>query len=220
MPVQVIDKGQGNTVDLHPWFQQYGNLKIIFSGSNNTVRIPEQPRSCLNMVVELGNGCSVGAGAACMLSNAYIFALGDGHVDIGERSTFTSSARFYLHEPARITLGKDCMIASGTEFLASDMHTIYDLNTGRRTNPAADIEIADHVWIAGHCFILKGVKIGTGSVIGLRSTVATDIPAHCLAVGSPARVIRSAVGWDRKLWPAGETAAARGQREHAPGAAE
>lgn len=36
--------------------------------------------------------------------------------------------------------------------------------------------------------ILGNVKIGTGAKIGAAAVVLTDIPAHCTAVGCPAKV--------------------------------
>jgi acetyltransferase-like isoleucine patch superfamily enzyme len=50
--------------------------------------------------------------------------------------------------------------------------------------------IEDNVWLAARVVVLKGVRIGRGSVVGVGSVVTRDIPAGCLAVGSPARVIR------------------------------
>ena len=56
---------------------------------------------------------------------------------------------------------------------------------------AHSIEIKDNVWIGGGCIILAGVTIGENSVIGAGSIVTHSIPANCVAVGSPCRVIRS-----------------------------
>ena len=59
--------------------------------------------------------------------------------------------------------------------------------------------IEDNVWIGEFCTILPGVTIGYGSIIGSHTTVTHDIPPRCIAVGSPARVIKQ---WDeeKKAW--------------------
>ncbi|MDE6476650.1 MAG: transferase [Mycoplasmoidaceae bacterium] len=41
-----------------------------------------------------------------------------------------------------------------------------------------------------NCTILPGVHIGDGAIIGLNSTVASDIPPYSIAVGNPAKVIK------------------------------
>jgi maltose O-acetyltransferase len=53
------------------------------------------------------------------------------------------------------------------------------------------IRIGDGVSIGGGAIILPGVTIGDGCVIGAGSVVRHDIPAGSLAVGNPARIIRS-----------------------------
>ncbi len=54
----------------------------------------------------------------------------------------------------------------------------------------APISIENNVWIGEKATILKGVSIGENSVIGAGSVVTKSIPANCVAVGSPAKVIR------------------------------
>ena len=55
---------------------------------------------------------------------------------------------------------------------------------------ALPIEIEDQVWIGGGSILLPGVRIGKGCVIGAGSVVTHSVPADCVAVGSPCRVIR------------------------------
>ena len=55
---------------------------------------------------------------------------------------------------------------------------------------ALPVRIEDNVWIGGGAIILPGVTIGRGSTIGAGSVVTRSIPAGCVAVGNPCRVIR------------------------------
>lgn len=50
--------------------------------------------------------------------------------------------------------------------------------------------IEDNVWIGEMVSVLPGVVIGRGSVIGGNSVVTRSIPAHSIAIGNPARVIK------------------------------
>ena len=54
-----------------------------------------------------------------------------------------------------------------------------------------DVGIENYVLIGSRAIILKGVTVGRGSVIGAGSVVTKSIPPYSVAVGNPARVIRS-----------------------------
>jgi maltose O-acetyltransferase len=56
---------------------------------------------------------------------------------------------------------------------------------------AKPIRIGDGVWIGGGAIVLPGITIGDGCVIGAGSVVTRDLPPLSLAVGNPARIIRS-----------------------------
>lgn len=51
--------------------------------------------------------------------------------------------------------------------------------------------IEDDVWVGGGTIILPGVTIGRGSTIGAGSVVTKSIPPYSVAVGSPARVVKT-----------------------------
>jgi maltose O-acetyltransferase len=53
----------------------------------------------------------------------------------------------------------------------------------------APVTIGRNVWIGGGSIILPGVTIGDESTIGAGSVVTKSIPAHCVAVGNPCRVL-------------------------------
>ena len=56
---------------------------------------------------------------------------------------------------------------------------------------ARSIRIGNDVWIGGGAVILPGVTIGDRSVVGAGSVVVHSVPADCVAVGNPARVVRT-----------------------------
>ncbi len=58
------------------------------------------------------------------------------------------------------------------------------------TNFSRPVKIGEKCWIGGRSTILPGVTIGDNVVIGTGSLVNKDIPDNCLAVGSPAKIIR------------------------------
>ena len=63
----------------------------------------------------------------------------------------------------------------------------------------APVTIGKSVWLPWRVFVMPGATIGDGSVIGGNSLVAGEIPPFSLAVGSPAKVVRSAPNFPRPL---------------------
>ena len=53
------------------------------------------------------------------------------------------------------------------------------------------ITIGNNCWIGQNVRIQKGVTIGDNSVIGACSVVTKSIPANCVAVGIPAKVVKT-----------------------------
>ena len=92
----------------------------------------------------------------------------------------------------RITIGNYVRIAPHVMMIAAN-HVFADTRKpisqqGLELKP---ITIEDDVWIAGRVNIMAGVTIGRGSVIGAGSVVTHDIPPYSIAIGVPARTIRS-----------------------------
>jgi maltose O-acetyltransferase len=56
---------------------------------------------------------------------------------------------------------------------------------------AEPITVADNVWLGGGVILCPGVSIGENTVVGAGAVVVKDLPANVVAVGNPARVVRS-----------------------------
>ena len=91
---------------------------------------------------------------------------------------------------APITFGNNVFIAPQCGFYAVNHPLEADLrNSGVETG--VPITVGDDVWIGGGVKVMPGVTIGSNVVIGGGSVVVKDIPSNSLAVGNPARVVKS-----------------------------
>lgn len=73
--------------------------------------------------------------------------------------------------------GDDCVIRNGV--------TVGLRNTGERGSPV----IGNRVDVGAGAKILGSIRIGDDVAIGANAVVLTDVPAHSIAVGIPARVL-------------------------------
>jgi len=59
-----------------------------------------------------------------------------------------------------------------------------------------DVHIGNDVWIGEQAYIMSGVTIGDGAVIGLRSVVTRDVSPYAVVAGAPATFRRYRVNLD------------------------
>jgi len=86
-----------------------------------------------------------------------------------------------------ISIGDNVILAPRVHILAHDASTKIFLNYTRVANTV----IGNNVFIGANSVVLPGVTIGNNVVIGAGSVVSTDIPDNSVAVGNPARVVKS-----------------------------
>lgn len=109
-------------------------------------------------------------------------------VHIGARSFVNVGAVFL--DVAAITIGDDVQIGPYSQFL-TPVHPIDPELRRAKWERAEPISIGDNAWLGGAVVVLPGVSIGENAVVGAGAVVTKDLPANVVAVGSPARVIRS-----------------------------
>jgi putative colanic acid biosynthesis acetyltransferase WcaF len=102
-------------------------------------------------------------------------------VKIGDYSWVGDDVVFYSVD--RIEVGCHCVI-SQKSYLCTGSHDLQDIAFQFLSAPIA---IGNGTWIATDCFIAPGVKIGSNSVIGARSSVFGNISEATVAWGSPCR---------------------------------
>ncbi|ROP78633.1 MULTISPECIES: sugar O-acetyltransferase [unclassified Frigoribacterium] len=94
---------------------------------------------------------------------------------------------------AAVTIGEDCQIGPNVQLL-TPTHPVEPGPRRDRLEAALPITIGDNVWLGGGVIVCPGVSIGDDSVIGAGAVVTRDVPAGVVAVGNPARVVRSVTG--------------------------
>ncbi len=170
-----------------------------------------------------GDGNTVRFEDDTIIEGLFIRIRGDGHLLTVGRGTYMRGTRIFFEDRAGciaigqdawlndssvssvegfpVEIGRGCLFAEETDIRTSDSHSLVEADSGRRINPPGAVRIGEHVWIGKGAAVLKGVRIGSGSIIGMRSLVTRDVPELCVAAGTPARVLRQGVTWDWEKLP-------------------
>jgi acetyltransferase-like isoleucine patch superfamily enzyme len=119
----------------------------------------------------------------------------------GEGSTSNGTVVILEGDERRTLIGDDCMFALNTRIYTSDLHAIVDMTAQTWINPPQDVLIHSHVWLGQDSLILKGVTIGSGSIVGAKSLVTKSIIPNGLVGGIPAKLLKSNVRWERTRQP-------------------
>jgi acetyltransferase-like isoleucine patch superfamily enzyme len=141
-------------------------------------------------------------------------ALGLDNMSFGRGSTVGDGYRFYAQtEDSRIVIydnvsinynvsinadfgtieiGSNSLIGPAV-IMRSSNHSFSDSSSliSSQGHDSGNITIGENVWIGANATILPNVSIGSNSIIGAGSVVTKNIPNDVIAVGVPAKVIKS-----------------------------
>lgn len=134
-----------------------------------------------------------------------------GRLRIGEGSRIAPNVS--LRNGERIRIGRECHIgercflwagdltgeihigdhvstAPGVFITASDYRFVAGVVFRNQPKRERDVVVGNGVWLGAGVVVTAGVTIGDGCVVGAGAIVTKDLPAGCIAVGVPARVVR------------------------------
>jgi acetyltransferase-like isoleucine patch superfamily enzyme len=136
----------------------------------------------------VARGADVRFGSSCVLDHGFTLE-SSGHLEVGDRTVFGHHCT--VAADRSVVIGAHCLIGELVSIRDHD-HAFgaYDgaiIDQGRVTAP---VRIGDDVWIGAKATVTRGVTIGSGAVVGAHAVVTHDLPAGCIAVGIPAKVIR------------------------------
>ncbi|EXJ78187.1 acetyltransferase [Capronia epimyces CBS 606.96] len=110
------------------------------------------------------------------------------NIRVGDR--FYANFNLTILDCGLVTIGDRVMFGPNVSIFAATHETEVQ---SRRDNVefAKPVTIGDDCWIGGRVIILPGVTIGQGCTIGAGAVVTRDVPAWSVAMGSPARVVKT-----------------------------
>jgi acetyltransferase-like isoleucine patch superfamily enzyme len=132
------------------------------------------------------NFTNITIGSGCFIQEyVYMRAGRQGYIRIANDCAMNSFAKLFGHGGIEIgertQLGPGCLITTTEhDYQRTDLKTEF-----------RKVTIGKGVWVGANSLILPGVTIGDDCVVGAGSVVTRDIPSGSIAVGNPARVIKS-----------------------------
>lgn len=195
-----IIKGKDNVLNINQ-SSILTNCTIDIVGNNNEIEINES--AIINNVTFFirGNNNKIIIGQKVRFNKGGSIWIEDYDCEaiIGENTTFEDSHIAVTEPNSKIIIGKDCMFAYNIDLRTGDSHSILHSITNERINYAKNIDIGNHVWIAAHVSILKGVHISDNSVIATRAVVTKSfLDENILIGGMPAKKLKENINWNRK----------------------
>lgn len=118
------------------------------------------------------------------------------HLNIG--NDFAARENLKILCADYISIGNNVTLA-GNILITDENHGDNPETDNYLENPlsVSPVYIEDGVWIGENAIILPGCRIGKKSIIGAGSVVTKSIPAYCIAVGNPCKVIKR---WENGQW--------------------
>lgn len=105
---------------------------------------------------------------------------------LGEGVFINCACQF--QDQGKISIGKDSLIGPKVVIATINHGLSPDKRRELRFSP---VIIGENVWIGASAVILPGVTIGDNCVIGAGAVVNKDIPKNSVAVGVPAKIVRT-----------------------------
>ena len=126
-----------------------------------------------------------------------------GKIQIGDNTYIGKDSRIWSGD--YITIGNNVLISHCCNIIDTDSHEINHIERAERYKDlikqgpwrtkgsiqSKPIIIKDYAWISFNVTVLKGVTIGTGSIIGANSVVTKDVPDYALVIGNPAKIVKN-----------------------------
>ena len=169
-------KGKNSSVILYEPVPKFSRCKIKMDDNSEVIIKSSHERiKKLNIQMDSNQKCEIGK----------------------EFFTFGCEIVFASEKNLSVKIGDNCLFARNILIRPSDGHSIYSIDSGKALNFGKNIEIGNHVWVAGDVSILKGVYVHDNCVIGHGAIMTkSTTESYSIYAGNPARLVKSHINWD------------------------
>jgi len=197
---KINDSGINNTIIFKEGVDIDSLSSFSIKGDNNQIIIGKGSHLINAHFIMESNNNTILIGEHCRITGRCIQKIVDGNrIEVGNNTTF-GNVYIICGEGRKVKIGEDCMLSFDVSLRTSDSHAIIDSISKKRVNFGGDIIIGDHVWIAAHVVVLKGVIISDNSVVALKALVVNKFTSAGIIIGGvPAKVMKEGINWERPL---------------------
>jgi acetyltransferase-like isoleucine patch superfamily enzyme len=122
----------------------------------------------------------------------------DGHysfstIEVGD-DVYIGAGAILQAPMSSITIGNKVMLGPNVTILGGD-HSFSEIGRfmfdvhDKKPGDDLPVVIEDDVWIGANAVLLKGVRIGRGSIVAAGALVRNEIPPYCICAGIPAKIV-------------------------------
>lgn len=181
-----------NTLRINGFF---GSIRIIFSLLLSKLLFPQARILRYPFYIrkegklKIGNGFSANAGLVLDVFGKDSILIIEDNVMANYR-LHVGSAK-YIKIGSNTLFGSDCTVIDHNHGkYKGSSQSDPSLPPVKRDLDSSPIIIGKNCWFGDRVFIMPGVKIGDGVIVGAGSIVTKDIPSNSIAVGVPAKVVK------------------------------
>ena len=127
-------------------------------------------------------------GDGCRLFKGITFTYGH-NISMGDNVVVHDDV--HLDDRGRLTIGDRVSVSDGVHVYSHD-HDVVDQTEVENFHTV----IEDDVRLTYDSMVRAGVRVGENAILGARAVAQSDVPAHHIAVGTPARSVRVKPGWE------------------------
>ena len=151
-------------------------------------------------IILWGECPSVTIGSYCFIQDAHICCGDRGQIVIGSETVFAVRCNLNARHAGEIHIGSRCLVSVAVSFTTDDMHAIRDRNSGLRINTrGGKAVVGDNVWLGANVKIRNGANVGSGSVVGEDTRVASKTPPNALICNERSiKIIRENIEWSHE----------------------